>query len=78
MSVRSDDLSGLDVDEDVFLAARRLDLDHVDILAVLLLNLHVGGLSGHSLKRDLRRLVSRNLRHRRLLLQRLVACLPDA
>src|SRR6185312_811865 len=37
-SVRPDNLSGLDVDEDVLLALfRRLDLDHVDILAALLL-----------------------------------------
>jgi hypothetical protein len=50
MSVRADDLSGLDVDEDVSLAAfPRLDLDHVDVLAALSLNLEGGHLPGDSL-----------------------------
>ena len=46
-SVRSDDLSGFDVDKDVLLAlVRCLDLDHIDILAFLPLNREIGGLAG--------------------------------
>src|SRR5258708_8944026 len=79
VSVRADDLSGLDVDKDVLLAlVLGLDLDHVDILAFLPLNRHVGGLAGDSRKRDLRCLRARDLRHGRRILQRLVAQLPDA
>jgi hypothetical protein len=49
MSVRSDDLAGLDVDKDVLLAlVRCLDLDHIDILAFLPLNREIGGLAGDS------------------------------
>src|SRR5206468_11637146 len=78
-SVRSNDLSGLDVDKDILLAIlRRLDLDHVDILAFLPLDRHGRGLAGDLRERDLRRLVSRDLRHGRRILQRFVVELPDA
>src|SRR5262245_15052067 len=67
-SVRSDDLSRLNVDEDVFLAAvLRLDLNHVDVLAALPLNLHVSHLAWNSLQRDLRCLFFRDLCRGRLL-----------
>src|SRR6201989_708990 len=73
-SVCSDDLSGLDIDKDVLLAVlRRLDLDHVDVLAFLALDLHGRGLAGDRLKRDLRRLVARDLGHGRRVFERLVA-----
>ena len=62
MSLRSDNLSGFDVDEDVLLALlRRWDLDHVDILAALFLDRDVGDFAGDALKRNLRRLFFRDL-----------------
>src|SRR5262249_20052908 len=78
ISVRSNDLPCLDVDEDVDLAATCLDLDHVDILAALSLNCYVSYFSGHSLKCDLFGVRNRDLRRRRLLLRGLVAQLSDA
>src|SRR4029078_9306966 len=78
-SVRSADLSGLDVDKDILLAIlRRLDLDHVDILAFLPLDRHRRGLAGDLRDRNLRRLVSRDLRDGRRILQPLVAERADA
>ena len=62
MSVRPDNLSGLHVDEDVLLALfRRLDLDHVDILAALFLDRHIGDFAGDAFKRNLLRLFFRDL-----------------
>src|ERR1700752_4822850 len=62
VSFRSHDLSRLHVDKYVLLAFRRLDLDHVDFLALLFLNRYFGDFAGDALKGDLRRLLLRDLR----------------
>lgn len=78
VSVRSNDLPGLGIDEDVDLATTGLDLDDVNVPAPLLLDRHVGDFSGYSLNRDPLGVSNRNLGRRRLLLRGFVAQLPNA